>query len=53
MVSSPPSLDLRLPGESADDSGVVPHDESRAPCDIEEVGDPIRDEEEFRGREGF
>lgn len=47
MVSSPLSLDLRLSGESADDSGVVPHDESRAPCDIDEVGDPVMDVEEF------
>ena len=39
-VGSVPSLDLRLSGESADDSGVVPHDESRA-CDIEEAGDPV------------
>lgn len=47
MVSSPPSLDLRLSGESADDSGVVPHDESRAPCDIDDVGDPVMEVEEL------
>ena len=41
-VGSVPSLDLRLSGESADDSGVVPHDESRA-WDIEEAGDPVID----------
>lgn len=46
MVSIAPSLDLRLSGESADDSGVVPHEESRAPCDIDDVGDPIMELEE-------
>lgn len=50
MVSSPPSLDLRLSGESADDSGVVPHDESRAPCDMDDEGDPIMEVEELFGR---
>ena len=41
-VGSVPSLDLRLSGDSADDSGVVPHDESRA-WDIDEAGDPVMD----------
>ena len=44
-VASVPSLNLRLSGDSADDSGVVPHDESRA-CDIEEAGDPVIDVDE-------
>ena len=53
MMLSPPSLDLRLPGESADDSGVVPHDESSAPCDIDDVGDPMIDVEELFWRKGL
>ena len=44
-VGSVPSLNLRLSGDSADDSGVVPHDESRA-WDIEEAGDPVMDVDE-------
>ena len=47
MVSNPPSLVLRLSGDSAEDSGVVPHDESRAPCDIDDVGDPVTDVDEL------
>lgn len=42
IVSSTFSLPLRLSGESADDSGVVPHEESRA-FDIDEAGDPVID----------
>lgn len=34
------SLPLRVSGDSPEDSGVVPQDESSA-CDIEEAGDPI------------
>lgn len=53
MESSAPSIDLRLSGESADDSGVVPHDESSAPCDIDDVGDPVMDVEELLWRLGI
>lgn len=33
------SADACLAGESATGSGVVPTEESRPPCDIEEAGD--------------
>lgn len=45
MVCRLPSLDFRLSGESADDSGVVPHEESRA-WDIDEAGELVMDAEE-------
>ena len=47
IVSNPPSLVFRFPGDSAEDSGVVPHDESRAPCDIDDAGDPVADVDEL------
>ena len=46
MVLSVASLDFR--GDSADDSGVVPHEESRPLCDIEEAGDPVMEVDDPR-----
>ena len=37
MVLRAPSLTFRCPGDSADDSGVVPQEESRPPWDMEEA----------------
>ncbi len=42
MVFKVPSFDFKLSGDSAEASGVVPHDESRPPlCDIVEAGDAV------------
>ena len=37
-----------MSGESADDSGVVPHDESRPFGDIADKGEAVMDADEFR-----
>lgn len=46
MVIKVPSLALRLSGESIEASGVVPHDEFKPICDIDEAGDAVIDVED-------
>ena len=48
MVLRVGSADFRLSGDSGDDSGVVPHEESRPFCDIEDIGDVVLEADEVR-----
>lgn len=48
IVFSVPSPGLRLSGESADASGVVPQEESSPICDIDEAGEAVMDVDDAR-----